>query len=237
MKKILSILMILVFAVSSMTLCFAAENTSNDFVITMQIHKPLQYPTITTNSFTSACTAISINCKKPELAMQLLNLIWKDTKLSNTLAFGLEGQDYVVTAGEGTDNPTVKANEGAEQKWAVWHNWIGPLFDQWDSNWNTKAALEEMQYNNKHADVSPINGFTFNPDAVATEVATVNSILTEIRPVIYTGSMTDFDSYIAEARKRLEQAGIEKIKAEVQKQLDEWLKTKKDMYRSRACGR
>lgn len=43
MKKILSILMILVFAVSSMTLCFAAENTSNDFVITMQIHKPLQY--------------------------------------------------------------------------------------------------------------------------------------------------------------------------------------------------
>lgn len=37
MKKILSILMILVFAVSSMTLCFAAENTSNDFVITMQI--------------------------------------------------------------------------------------------------------------------------------------------------------------------------------------------------------
>lgn len=187
------------------------------------------YPTITTNSFTSSCTAISINCKKPELAMQLLNLIWKDTKLSNTLAFGLEGQDYVVTAGEGTDNPTVKANEGAEQKWAVWHNWIGPLFDQWDSNWNTKAALEEMQYNNEHADVSPINGFTFNPDAVATEVATVDSILTEIRPVIYTGSMTDFDSYIAEARKRLEQAGIEKIKAEVQKQLDEWLKTKKDM--------
>ncbi len=41
MKKILSILMILVFAVSSMTLCFAAENTSNDFVITMQIGNPV----------------------------------------------------------------------------------------------------------------------------------------------------------------------------------------------------
>lgn len=184
------------------------------------------HPVITTNSFTASCTAIGVNCKNPELAMQVLNLIWADPKLSNTLAFGIEGQDYIVTAGEGTDNPTVKANEGAEQKWAVWHNWIGPLFDQWDSNWNTKAALEEMQYNNQNADVSPINGFTFDPDAVATEVATVNSILTEIKPVICTGSMTDYDEYIAEARKRLEQAGIEKIKSEVQTQLDEWFKTK-----------
>lgn len=158
--------------------------------------------------------------------MQLLDLIWSDPKISNTLAFGVEGQDYVVTAGEGTDNPTVKANEGAEQKWAVWHNWIGPLFDQWDSNWNTKEALEKMQHDNENADVSPINGFTFNPDAVATEVATVNSILTEVSPVIYTGSMSDYDAYIAEVRTRLEQAGISKVKDEIQKQLDEWKKTR-----------
>lgn len=185
------------------------------------------YPMITTSSFTSGCTAISINCKKPELAMQLLNLIWSDPEISNTIAYGVEGQDYRVVSGKGTDHIKVKANEGKKQKWAIWHNWIGPLFDQWDSNWNTKESLDEMQYNNEHADVSPINGFSFDPDPVATEVATVSSVLGEVNAVVYTGSMKDYDEYVDKVRKRLEQAGVSKIKAEVERQLADWRKTQK----------
>ena len=181
-------------------------------------HQPL----ISTGTLTGATTAISRTSKHPERAMMLLNLIWKDPVLLNTLAYGIAGQDYQITAGEGTDNPTIVANSGAEQKWAIWHNWLGPLWDQWDSNWNTKAALQQMQETNKTAKASALLGFTFNQEPVKAEIAQLNAVAKEVNPVLFTGSMSNFDEYIEQAKKKYKDAGIDKVTAEVQRQIHEW---------------
>ncbi|WP_256759543.1 ABC transporter substrate-binding protein [Cohnella sp. WQ 127256] len=181
------------------------------------------YPTISTNSMTSAASAISATSKNPERAMMLLDLIWGDKYLLNTLAYGVEGKNYTVKSGTVKDgNPTIEATSGSEQTWAIWHNWLGPLWDQWDSNWNSTAALEAMRKNNDNGKASGILGFIFNPESVKTEIAQVSAIQKEANPILTTGSMPDFEKYYTNLQKRLDDAGMDKILVEAQKQFDAW---------------
>jgi putative aldouronate transport system substrate-binding protein len=181
------------------------------------------YPYISTNSMTAAASGISATSKNPERAMMLLNEIWKDKYLLNTLAYGVEGKNYTVKSGTVHDeNPTVEATTGAEQTWAIWHNWLGPLWDQWDSNWNSTAALEVMRKNNENGKASGILGFIFNPESVKTEIAQVSALQKESNPILVTGSMPDFEKYYTELQQKLDDAGMDKILAEAQKQFDAW---------------
>jgi putative aldouronate transport system substrate-binding protein len=182
------------------------------------------YPIIMTGNMIGAATAISKTSKNPERAMMLLNELWKNPVLSNTLAYGLEGKNYTIKSGKGTDNPVIEAKSGAEQTWAIWHNWLGPLWDQWDSNWNSKKSLEQMRKNNDSAQTSSILGFMFDTEKIKTEIAQLNAVNSEITPIMNTGSMTDFDKYIEEVKKKMDNAGIEKVVAEAQRQIDEWKK-------------
>ncbi|CAH1192021.1 hypothetical protein PAECIP111891_00175 [Paenibacillus allorhizoplanae] len=177
---------------------------------------------ITTGAITSAMAVISKTSEHPDRAIMLLNEIWKNPTLSNTLAYGVEGKNYTVKSGAGTPQVSITAKSGAEQTWAIWHNWLGPLWDQWDSNWNSTAALKVMQDNNKNATASKIVGFTFNPDPVKAEIAQISAIAKEVNPVLITGSMNDFDAFLAQAKKKYVDAGYDKVMVEMQKQLDEW---------------
>ena len=180
------------------------------------------YPYISTHNITSAATGISKTSKNPERAMMLVNLLYQDKQLINTLAFGIENKNYTFVSGKGTDHPVVKANSGAEQTWAIWHNWLGPLWDSWDSNWNTAKSLEMMQKNNKSAKESVLLGFTFQNETVKTEIAQLNAIKKEVEPIIFTGSMPDFDKYMAELSLKMKNAGVDKVKAEIEKQIAAW---------------
>ncbi|GBG11191.1 hypothetical protein PAT3040_05980 [Paenibacillus agaridevorans] len=175
---------------------------------------------ISTASVQSTGTAISKTSKNPERAMMLLDLIYADKSFFNLLAYGLEGDDYTVVSGQGTDNPTVQTN--AEATWAVWHPWIGPLFDQWPSNWNSAEALETMKADNESSTVSLLLGFNFDPEPVKQEVSQVQAIIDEIIPILDTGTSPDPDKLLDEAQARAENAGLDKIMDEIYKQYDTW---------------
>ncbi len=181
---------------------------------------------LTSDSFYSAMNAISVTSDAPEKCMQLLDLIWSDDYLLNTLAYGIEGVDYVVDESSTPENKKVIPNSGKEQKWAIWHNWLGPLFDQWDSSWNSKEALMEMEKNNHKGQASNTLGFTFDTSNLKTEIAQISSIISEVEDVFITGTMSDFDEYVAQTKKRLKDAGIDKVIKEAEKQLDEFMKNK-----------
>ena len=102
---------------------------------------------IGTGNLFDAINAISITSKHPEKAVELLNLIWKNRDLSNLLAYGIEGIHYTVNEERSKEigDKSVTPKTGSEQTWAIWHNWIGPLWEQWDSTWNSKEALEKFQ--------------------------------------------------------------------------------------------
>ncbi len=165
--------------------------------------------------------AISANSKYPELAMKVLNQIWKNPYISNTLAYGIKDIDYVYKSGEGTDNPSVIPKEGADRTWTIWHNYIGPLFDQWDSTWNSKEALNEMQEKNKTAEISKLGNIQFDTSSLTSELAALSEIWTSAEKVLQYGAMNDFDSYLAELDAKCEQAGIQSVIDELNKQYQE----------------
>lgn len=177
---------------------------------------------MTTTSYQSTMTAISSGSKNPELAMQILNLVWENPKLSNLLAYGIEGENYTIVDNSNPDMPVISVKSGDEQTWGISHNNIGPLFDQWGSEWNSREAIESIMETNQNAKTSGLYGFRLDKEPIKSELVQLSSIITEVNQIFYTGSMTDFDAYVDEVNARLKAAGIEEVYNEVQKQIDAW---------------
>lgn len=199
----------------------SAAKTSNLYGFECVESKP-SFGVICRENVTNSLTAVSRTSKQPEKCIELLNLIWKDTDLSNLLAYGVEGTDWVDITKEGAPYKTIEPKSGNEVKWSVWHNWLGPLWDQWDSVWNSRESLEEMQQLNNTAEVSTILAFVPDVSEFSTEIAMINSAYAEVTPVFNTGSMPDYDAYFAEVQKKFEEAGIDKVIDAVNKQYQEW---------------
>lgn len=162
--------------------------------------------------------AISHNSPNPEKAMQMLNLVWKDPFISNTLAYGIEDVDYYYISGKGTDKPSVELKNASEQTWGIGHNFIGPLFDQWDSSWNSYEALREMEEGNKNAVISKRADVQFDSEPIKTELAALSEIWKSAESVLNYGAMTDFDSYMDELVQKCKNAGVDKVIDELNRQ-------------------
>lgn len=199
----------------------SATKTSNLYGFECVESEPT-YGSISANNISNSITAVSRTSSHPEKAVELLNLIWKDSYLSNLLAYGIENMDYTVVSENDSDYFSIVTNSGNNVKWSVWHNWLGPLWDQWDSPWNSRESLEEMKKLNESAPVSPILGFRPNLDEFTTELAVLGAIYAETRPILNTGSMPDFDRYISIVTERYKEAGIDSLIAEIERQYDEW---------------
>lgn len=202
-----------------------AEKTTNLYGFEC-VETPAVYGTVNSGNILNSLNAISRTSKHPEKAVQLLNLIWKDRDLLNLLAYGIENVDYEVVSGKGTDEISVSPKSGNEVKWSIWHNWLGPLWDQWDSTWNSTESLNEMKELNKQAKISPIIGFYPELTKYKSECATITAIQKEAAPVFCTGSMPDFDKYVKNVEKKYRDAGIDKVIAEMETQYAEWKKSK-----------
>lgn len=170
---------------------------------------------------------INAKSKHPEKCIQLLNLIWKDEYLLNTLAYGIEGVNYTVNEERTKEigSKSVNVKSGSEQTWAIWHNWLGPLFNQWDSSWNTVDVLENIKENNQNAKVAKTSGFVFDTDPVKNEVARVTAAYNSVQRVFQVGCMEDFDSYLENTRTEMKESGVEKVIEEMNKQYNEWKKS------------
>lgn len=176
------------------------------------------------SSASGARICLSSTSTHPEKAIQVLNLIWEDPELSNTLAYGVEGVDYVIDEERSAEigSKAIIPKTGAEQNWAIWHNYIGPLWDQWDSSWNRVESLQNMQEMNKNGAVAKCLGFSFENESVKSEHAQCSAIYEECRPVFVYGCMNDFDEYLASAKEKFANAGLDKVIAEKNRQYSEW---------------
>jgi len=153
------------------------------------------------------------------------NLLYKDKVFANHVAYGVEGQDYTVVSGKGTDKPVVKTQDN--MKWAIWKCELDPLWDQWGSNWNSYEALKFMKKGTDAARVSPILGFTFNGEPVKKELAQIASIDSAADKILSFGMEPngDVDKYLADLKGQLKDAGYDKVLVEINKQLADWKKT------------
>jgi len=170
--------------------------------------------------------AIGGSSKHPAEAVKILNEIWKDPYLSNTMAYGIEGIDYTVASGTTNEDKTVIPKTGSERTWCIWNNLVGPLFDQWDSSWNSRESLARMQHYNGITPASKLLGFVPDTDAFTAEIAALTQVDSASKIVLRTGCMEDYDTYIADYKQKMIDAGVERIVDELNKQYIDWKNNK-----------
>jgi len=178
-----------------------------------------------TQDATSAMFAISKNSKNPERSMMFLNMLHSDKYLLNLLNFGIEGKHYVKTGDETIDYPPgMNATNSPYVSSTTWFFGNQYLCYTWPDQ--PKDLWEQYKAFNASKSESPVIGFTFNLEPVKSEEAAVKNVIDEMRPGIVTGTL-DPETFIPKLLDKLKAAGIDKIIAEKQRQIDEWMASRK----------
>lgn len=176
-------------------------------------------PSVTTGNCTSTMLSINVNSQNKERAMMFINLINTDKQLYNTMCYGVENKHYVLKDGfvdlpDGVAADKLGYNPGSN--WAFGFTYNAYPRKGEDPN----VGQKQLEYD-KQAFPEPALGFTFDAEPVKTEITNVQSVLEEFGPSLEIG-MVDPDTGLANLLEKLKGAGMDKIMAEKQKQLDEW---------------
>ncbi|MDR3174634.1 MAG: ABC transporter substrate-binding protein [Treponema sp.] len=175
----------------------------------------------TTTQVGIMCWTIPITCKNPERTMDFLNLLFTDPAVVNFIDWGIEGthyvklNDYVIGYPPGVDAAGTGYNMNLS--WFYGNSLIGYV---WDGN--PPDTNRQMEAFNKSAIVSKALGFQFDATPVRSAIAAVQNVANEYRLSLEFG-MVDVDTVLPRFIKALEDAGINQIVAEKQRQLDLWL--------------
>ncbi|OCT11718.1 hypothetical protein A8709_27990 [Paenibacillus pectinilyticus] len=174
-------------------------------------------PIITTDRAASTITSISRTSKNPERAMMFIELMNSDPQVANLLNYGIEGKHYKKISD--TRIERIKDSGYAPNfPWVFGNNLI-----LWNTESDVSDANAKWDQLNKSSDLSPILGFTFNMEAVKSEIAQCQLVIDQYLSALTSGT-ADPDKIQPEFIDKLKKSGLDKVIAEKQKQLDEWRK-------------
>lgn len=162
--------------------------------------------------------------KAPAAACKFLNLLYTDAYLDNLIVYGEEGVDYVLD-----ENGCAVAPEGYTDLNSVAYT-CNMNYHYWGNKWITlpvpggligeeNEAQIAKNYAGEH---SVYYGFLFDFSDLQAEYTACQNIVNEYKKSLWVGA-GDVESTINEMNDRLYAAGMDKLIAEKQKQLDEWL--------------
>jgi putative aldouronate transport system substrate-binding protein len=166
------------------------------------------------------------NAKNPERTMMFLEWMNASQENYSAVMYGIEGTTYVIEDGvlnypAGQDAGTSYLNWGGA--WGFVRNqWRLPAFDYTPELKAAKAADLAMPTNVR----STLAGFTFDTEPVSTEIANRQAVTDQYGKMLQYGLRSDVDAAIQEYVAKADEAGTDKIVAELQRQIDEFLANK-----------
>ncbi|MFK4302841.1 MULTISPECIES: ABC transporter substrate-binding protein [unclassified Paenibacillus] len=183
------------------------------------------HPVSTTSTITNVMWGIPVNSKTPEKAMEFLNLMYTDKEIANLLIWGIEGRHYVVKSEKVIDFP--KGVNSQNSGYYLNTGWLfGNQFLSYVFNGQDPDSWEKIKEFNKSAYKSKALGFSFDSTPVKTEFASVGNVISQYAVPLETGSVEP-DRVLPEFIAKLKSAGMDKVIAEKQRQLNEWAKARK----------
>lgn len=183
------------------------------------IQVDLTKPVSTTREMTGSMQAISKTSKNPERALMFLELVNNDKQLNNLINFGVENKHYVkksdnvIDFAPDTDNGK-KSGYNPQTGWVFANQFINYLFPSEDPQ-----KWEKFKQFNSSAKASPLLGFSFNAEPVKTELAAIVNIKKQYFPLLETGKGNP-DEILPQMTSKMKAAGLDKVLAEMQKQVD-----------------
>jgi len=171
--------------------------------------------------------AINKNAANPERVLMFLDLLEKDQALYDMVQYGIEGKTYVLDGKaavypEGMDGSTSNYMEWGGQ-WALWKpQFMRPTPQYGEGFWQREAEFAQLPVNVQ----SPLDGLFLSTDNVKNEMAKRNQIFDEFGRPLDFGITKDVNTSVNEYIEKQKAAGVDKITAEFQKQIDAFLSSK-----------
>ena len=179
---------------------------------------------VNTASFTKFGMCVPVTTVDQDRAVALLNLIWADPEYRDTIAWGVEGVDWVRT-----DKGTATYAEGMNEQNAyhtadfLYGNRLETI--PWDSD-DAETLRERQKAANAELEVSKYFGFAVDATDVADTVAAVKNVVDTYYPPLSAGTVSDTDAQLEKFVSELYGAGMQTLLDTYQAQLDEWLASK-----------
>ncbi|ULO09045.1 DUF3502 domain-containing protein [Paenibacillus sp. 19GGS1-52] len=169
-------------------------------------------------------TVISTSSANPERSLMVIEKFMTDESYYNLIQYGIEGKQYVIENGVKKNPPgfNEKTDGGGFSAWSLRNDkFVIPsdtenpirntLFADWD-----KVAIND-----------PYSGFSFDPANVTTEIASISNVNSQLGIQLMLGKTSKSPKEaVAEYRDQLKKAGVDKVIAEVEKQLAEFVPAK-----------
>jgi len=160
--------------------------------------------------------AIPAMSEHPVEAMKYINLLHTDPKVINMQLFGVEGTHWEKEA-DGRVNLINSAWYGAHAgAWTVGNTMLQLVTNKEDPDKNRML----IEYSNDAIDHVAL-GFRFRTEPIAAELTAVNAVFDGMNRALQTGYVdpaVELPKFVAD----LKAAGLDTIKAEVEKQYAEW---------------
>ena len=162
------------------------------------------------------CWMMGYTTVDPVAAMQYLNFMYASPEWNNLFMWGVEGTDYTLDSdGLAVVNEDGTFNHGMQ--------WLAPSqFKGHVKEGNPVDLWEQYEVFNEGSTKSLASGFTFDTAPVSTEYTAVTNVYNQYQKSIEFG-FSDPESSIDEMNAAMKTAGLDKIIAEKQSQLDAWL--------------
>lgn len=175
---------------------------------------------VNAENYNNNMMAIAASSKSPDRAGMVLDVLKNNTPLHRLYVGGIEGVHYI--------NVDDKFREkGPEADNFTWDNfaWGVRRADLQANDLDPRQVALDATFTPRIA-LPPTNGFVFDEQPVKNEVAAINSIVDEYRPMLTLGMVDDVDATIDEMVARMEQSGLATVKEEFLNQYHAWLATK-----------
>ena len=168
--------------------------------------------------------AIPYCADEPERAMMVLNAIYSQPDLYNTLIYGIEGEDYTKNADGTITTSYVGASPTADDSYGIQRWIIGSCKNALINNGTDPNYYADLEALEATAQVNPFLNFTFDRTNVEGICASILNVYYEYGPQIDNGVAGDnweelYNNYMA-ARK---DAGIEELVTEFQNQINAYI--------------
>jgi putative aldouronate transport system substrate-binding protein len=181
---------------------------------------------LTTAGVIATMNGISATCKDPARTMQFVELLNTDPAFFNLITNGIEGKHWVWV--DKAKN-LIGYPEGMTPETDPYHTGTGWMFGcafnepYWDQESADSKMWEATAKINAQCVPSSVLGFSFVQEPVKTEMSQITNVVNEQYVPLMQG-LADVDAALPKLQSSLKDAGIDKVLAEVQKQIDAWEK-------------
>ena len=177
-------------------------------------------PLYSTKSIQGSINCISVNSKYKIEALKLLELVNTDPVFRDMISYGIEGDhfQYVTMPDDGR-----RAVQRLRNDWPLINYQLGNYFILTPENTVAAGYWDEVRHLNETAFSSYILGFTFDITPVENEVINCRNTWDHYYTDLRIGA-TDPDKTLPVVIAELKKKGLDKIIAEAQRQIDEFVK-------------